>query len=462
MWLLRSVIPTRNQLAERMKRQGSLIIIFCSLFFYFLGVAVTSAAESTEIKEFRGGGEIIVIFPASSTVAVDVIEGVRPRIVAGKIAIDAILLKGDNPCDLRSFHVGDKVTVAWKVTDYGKEIIALISEQPSTASQPDFPKQKPQPKLAEKDQTVTKIPVTKNIQGLLSQPVPTEPLIGQPLRHVISKDETLLDIARNYNLGYNELVDIYPEYDPWLPPVGRELLLPTERLLPDGTRNGILINVPELRLYYFTRKNKTSMVRTHPIGIGDTDFETPPGKYTIGNKALNPTWYIPPSLREKYKMASMPPGPDNPLGEYWLGLKGTMFGIHGSDIPWSVGRTVTHGCIRMYPEDIQPFFSLIQIGTPVQIVYEPVKIAQIGDSVFIEVHHDIYGKFADLAEFAKKTAEDKGIWELVDQELFMAALKNQKGIPVNVTKGGQMAIPNHPEILTIPVFVSGSRSAAPR
>lgn len=362
------------------------------------------------------------------------IQGNRPRIIGGKLAVDAILLKDDTKSGLKAFQVGEKITVSWRETDTGKEIISLISQQSPVSSEPvrltapmpiDQPKRTPE------------IAGTENVRPSQMLPAPALPLIGQPSRHVIGKKETLLDIARHYNLGYNEIIDMYPDYDPWLPPIGKELLLPTEHLLPDSAGKGIVINIAELRLYYFTRKGKTQMVTTYPVGIGDTDFQTPPGMYSVGNKALNPTWYIPPSLRAKYKTTSIPPGPDNPLGQYWLGLKGTMFGIHGTDIPWSVGRTVTHGCIRMYPEDIQPFFSAIQIGTTVQVVYEPVKIAQVGDSIFIEVHRDIYGRIANLEEYAREKAVSKGIWEQIDQQRFMAAVQDKRGIPVNVSLGYQ-------------------------
>jgi L,D-transpeptidase ErfK/SrfK len=263
--------------------------------------------------------------------------------------------------------------------------------------------------------------------------VPASTLIGAPSRHLIGTKETLLDIARAYNLGYNELADLYPDFDPWLPPVGRELVLPTARILPDGIRKGIIINVPELRLYYFTGKDQALQVTTHPVGIGDTDFQTPPGMYSVGNKRANPTWYIPPSLRAKYQTSTIPPGPDNPLGKYWLGLKDTMYGIHGTDIPWAVGRTVTHGCIRMYPEDIERFYPVIQLGTPVQIVYEPVKIAEVGGQIYVEIHRDIYHKFPDMAGSARQKAIATGVWPQVDRQKFMTAVEEQKGIPVNVT-----------------------------
>lgn len=401
------------------------------LLLLFNLVQAEPLAAPAKVNEYRGSGEIFIVNPEFYTVVVDVVQGDQKRLIGGKLAVDAVLLKGDSNVDLRHFRAGDKVTVAWRETDRGKEIIALLSgESTAPAASAEF-ENSPDP--FDQPKHVPYIATPGQIQLPGAQPGAADNLIGNPSRHVIGNKETLLDIARAYNLGYNELTDLYPEYDPWLPPAGRELLLPTERILPDGSRKGIVINIPELRLYYFTGKDQSLQITTHPVGIGDTDFETPPGMYSVGNKRANPTWYIPPSLQAKYKVKTIPPGPDNPLGKYWLGLKDTMYGIHGTDIPWAVGRTVTHGCIRMYPEDIERFYPVIQLGTPVQIVYEPVKIAKIGDQVFVEIHRDIYKKSPDFAAFAQQKAIARGVWPQVDRQKFMTAVKEQKGIPVNVT-----------------------------
>ncbi len=465
-----------SNLYTKMRAKAFLVILCGIISLNLFGVKTVLASDTITNEEFRGGGEIIYISPASLTVVVDIMEGMHSRIVAGKIAQDAILLQNDTPCDLRSFNVGDTVQIAWKDTIYGKEVMALLSGYtPLEKNQPaQLIQSKPKTKIktppviasvSPPPQKLNSSIITPSLTKRISPPSTSSvsPIIGSPQQHIIGKEETLLDIARNYNLGYNELIDMYPGYDPWLPPVGQNLLLPTERILPDGKRKGILINVPELRLYHFTRKGKSSEVTTYPIGIGDVDFETPPGKYSIGNKAVNPTWYIPPSLREKYQVTSIPPGPDNPLGKYWMGLKNTMFGIHGTDIPWSIGRTVTHGCIRMYPEDIQVFFPDIPIGESVEVVYEPVKIAKVGDDYFVEAHRDIYGKIVDFTAFAKNKAVEKGIWDLVDHSLFMATIESQRGIPVKVTTGSQAATQNRSApAAVLPVFGNGAGTLGSR
>lgn len=440
--LLPKILLPKTSLG-RVGRPGSLSILALLLLFCLFPLATATTASAVD-GEFTYTGEIIVVLPDSSMVAVEVIDGNRPRIVGARLAPDAILRKEGAISDLRDFSVGEKVKVTWREQNDQKEIIALISfglpyrmgQMPPTApiGEPQAPQQPQEP------QEPLKIPDTSKYKASPMRQVPVNAIIGSLEYHVVGSEETLLDIARDYKLGYNEVIDLYPDMDPWLPPVGKRLLLPTAHVLPDSVGKGIVINVPEMRLYYFKKKGKDSTVVTYPIGIGDTDFQTPPGNYTVGNKRVNPTWYIPPSLLAKYKVKSIPPGPDNPLGKYWISLAGTMYGIHGSDIPWSIGRKVTHGCIRMYPEDIEVFFAAIPTGTRVQIVYEPVKIAQVGDKVFLEVHNDIYGKFPDLAAHAQQKAMEKGVWELVNQQRFMAVVQSRKGIPENVTGGSGLAV----------------------
>jgi L,D-transpeptidase ErfK/SrfK len=206
-------------------------------------------------------------------------------------------------------------------------------------------------------------------------------VIGAFQDYVTTKEDTLLDVARNFDLGYNEMVLDYPKIDPWITPAGEKLSIPTEWVLPPVHNKGIVINVPELRLYLFF--DDIHMVKTYPIGIGILDSPTPLGKFTIIEKTKNPTWNIPAELQEEYGRKSMPPGPDNPLGAYRLRLSNFDVGIHGTNIPWGVGRLVSHGCIRLYPEDIEELFNIVKVGTPVEIIYEPIKIGFKEGHVFV-------------------------------------------------------------------------------
>jgi L,D-transpeptidase ErfK/SrfK len=257
-------------------------------------------------------------------------------------------------------------------------------------------------------------------------------VIGAPQTYAVQKADTLLDIARNFDLGFSELQLLYRKVDPWTPPEGMTLTVPTLWVLPEGKRDGILINIPEMRLYYFSKGE--SMVKTFPIGIGVTANVTPVGRYFIREKVVSPRWHIPRDLRNKYDGKKfMPPGPENPLGSHWMGLSIKGYGIHGTNLPWAVGRLVTHGCIRLYPEDIPHLYSLVPIGTPVEITYEPAKIGYKDGRVFLEVHEDIYRRVPDLYQSTLRRLEKTGIRKFVAWEKVREALTRRSGLPVEIS-----------------------------
>jgi L,D-transpeptidase ErfK/SrfK len=185
-----------------------------------------------------------------------------------------------------------------------------------------------------------------------------------------------------------------PGVNIWVPGEGTEVVLPTQYVLPPGPRRGIVLNLAEYRLYYFpeTRDGATPTVMTYPISIGRMDWETPLGDTTVISKVRNPSWYVPQSVLDEHAADGrplpriVPPGPDNPLGKYAmrLGLPGYL--IHGTNRPAGVGMRVTHGCVRMFPEDIEYLFAKIDVNTPVRIINEPVKMGWVGDSLVMEVH----------------------------------------------------------------------------
>jgi len=257
-------------------------------------------------------------------------------------------------------------------------------------------------------------------------------VIGSPQTYIVQKDDTLLDIARNFDLGFSEIQLPYKDLDPWVPPEGLELTIPTSWVLPEGKWNGILINIPEMRLYLFFKK--ISMAKTFPIGIGVTENITLTGQFYIKDKRVSPSWHIPVSLREKYEgRKSIPPGPDNPLGSHWMGLSIKGYGIHGTNFPWAVGRLVTHGCIRLYPEDIVRLYPIVPIGTPVNIIYEPIKIGFNQGRIFIEVHEDIYHRIPDLLQFTLEKLDKMKIKNLVEVEKVKEAIDQKRGVPVEIT-----------------------------
>ncbi|MFW6388580.1 MAG: L,D-transpeptidase family protein [Desulfohalobiaceae bacterium] len=259
-------------------------------------------------------------------------------------------------------------------------------------------------------------------------------VVGIPETYTIQPGDTLLDVAREYDLGYIDLRRLYPEMDPWLPPSGQELILPLQWVLPPKEKADIVVNLPELRLYHFSKQNGVSLVRSYPVGIGDRESQSPLGEFPVGEKRENPYWYIPESLQDKYGMQIMDPGPGNPLGNYWIGLDSSSYGLHGTNNPWSVGRLATNGCIRLYPEHIQPLFQEVSPGEKVQVIYEPVKLGLLMGRVFAEAHPDIYGKLEDYVNYAYRKLLDSGYSRKVDLRKFRQVLQDKNGLPVDISR----------------------------
>lgn len=213
-------------------------------------------------------------------------------------------------------------------------------------------------------------------------------LIGQTQVYAPGPQETFVDIARKFDLGYVEMLAANPGIDPWLPDPDTALVIPSAHLLPEAPRRGIVINLAELRLYYFASDG--AEILTFPIGIGSEGTETPEGETYVALKRVNPTWIPPESIRREkpHLPSSVGPGPDNPLGAYALNLQWAGYAIHGTNRPAGVGRRVSHGCIRLYPEDIERLFALVAVGTPVRIVHQAVKAGWSGDALYVEVHPD--------------------------------------------------------------------------
>jgi L,D-transpeptidase ErfK/SrfK len=180
---------------------------------------------------------------------------------------------------------------------------------------------------------------------------PGKSVIGLVRTHAASGDETLHELAREFDLGYNEITDANPALDPWVPGKGSDVVLPTAWVLPAAPTKGVVINLAEMRLYHYLDSGGRTLVRSFPIGIATEGVTSPRGSFSIMDKVVNPTWYVPRSLREEKPglPAAVPPGPDNPLGEYAMRLSGTDYFIHGTNQPYGIGRRVSHGCIRLYP-----------------------------------------------------------------------------------------------------------------
>ncbi len=262
--------------------------------------------------------------------------------------------------------------------------------------------------------------------------LPDDTVIGSPKWYTIKKGDTLLDIARRNDLGFNSVRLLYPQMDAWLPPEGKRIFVPTFFILPPCKHYQLVMNIPEMRLYYFDQA--TSTVQTHPVGIGVEGWECPVGDFYVNYKTAHPTWYVPVSLQPKYHMTSMPPGPDNPLGDYILKFSAGDYGVHGTSMPWGVGRLVSHGCIRCYPEDIKQLFPQVPLKTKIEVVYVPVKFGLRDGRVYVQAYPDVYNKIQNYAQYALDQLSHYPFANEVDQQKLMVAISLQNGVPTDVTK----------------------------
>lgn len=271
-------------------------------------------------------------------------------------------------------------------------------------------------------------------------------VIGEVRTMTTVYEDTLLDIARENGLGLIELMAVNPGVDEWLPGEGTRIVLPTAHVLPDAPRRGVVVNLAELRLYYFPPDG--GPVETFPIGVGRDGFMTPQGQTKIVRKTDGPSWYPTANTRaDRPELpAVVPPGPDNPLGEYALYLGWPTYLIHGTNMPWGVGRRVSRGCIRMYPENIEYLFGKIPTGTPVTVVSQSVMLGWHEGDLFIEVHPspeqvdqiEVEGEAAPVAVPEQSdpdrilAAAGDQIWRL-DWPAINEALERRQGIPVRIT-----------------------------
>lgn len=261
-----------------------------------------------------------------------------------------------------------------------------------------------------------------------------ETIIGRQRIYLIKPDESLLEIARRNDIGIGAISAANPGVDPFVPNPGSLILLPTEWILPYAPiRNGIVVNIAEMRLFVFSN-DRPQTVTTFPIGIGDEGKATPVGMFTVIEKIKDPTWYVPESIRMEQPdlPAVVPPGPDNPLGSHALRLSKPTLLIHGTNRPWGIGERVSHGCIRLYQEDIALLFGMVRRGTRVSIVDQPVKAAAEGDRIYLQVHD--YRDGRDLYREALEVLKAKNLASRVDLEKTRNACRERTGLLVDVSR----------------------------
>ncbi len=271
---------------------------------------------------------------------------------------------------------------------------------------------------------------------------PKDGLIGAITSAEAREDDTLLDIARLNGLGYHEIKLANPMVDTWLPARDRPIVLPTVFVIPAAPREGIVLNIPEMRLYYFPQKN-SGVVITHPLGIGRQGWATPYTDTKIIQKKTNPYWYPPPSIRKEHAEQGAPlpervePGPDNPLGHYAMRLGLPEYLIHGTNKPFGIGMRVSHGCIRLYPEDIESLFRQVKLGTPVHIINQPFKVGRRGNNIYLEAHpyldedaEQFASSLTSVVSMLVKMTGDADY--VVDWELARAIIERKDGIPMAI------------------------------
>jgi L,D-transpeptidase ErfK/SrfK len=276
---------------------------------------------------------------------------------------------------------------------------------------------------------------------------PAVALIGSPATETAQSEDTLLDVARRNGLGYEEIIRANPGVDTWLPGAGRKLALPTQRIIPGAAREGIVVNLPEHRLYYFPkpRRGAARTVITYAVSIGRMDWATPLGLTQVAAKNRNPTWYPPKAVLEEHEANGdpippvVPPGPDNPLGAFAmrLAIPGGAYLIHGTNKPAGVGMQITHGCMRLYPEDIEALFPLVPLHAPVRIINEPVKLGWVGEELYMEAHRPL-DRMGEPEEPDLKVLEGMLLTATADRpvainwDLARATLAEARGIPTVV------------------------------
>jgi L,D-transpeptidase ErfK/SrfK len=276
-------------------------------------------------------------------------------------------------------------------------------------------------------------------------------VIGGVQHTRVNTGDTLLDIARRHDLGQDEILLANPAVDRWLPDQGTAILLPNRYIIPKAKRTGLILNVPEMRLYYFPRSRlgQAPVVITHPVSIGRLDWKTPLGNTEVVAKQRDPAWYPPRSLRKEAAAsgerlpAVVKPGPDNPLGRYAIRLGIPGYLIHSTNKPYGVGMRVTHGCVRMYPEDIETLFEGIPIGTPVQIINQPIKVGWLDGTLYLELHPPLAEdreKYGDMTQMVLDAISDAisgantKYRVLLRDSTIKTAIEEHSGIPVAISR----------------------------
>ncbi len=269
-----------------------------------------------------------------------------------------------------------------------------------------------------------------------SMPAAGDDVIGAVTHLTLKYEDTLAAVAEAYGVGYQELVDANPQVDPWLPGEGTRIQLPTAYVLPAGPREGLVINVAEYRLYYFSPDGKR--VITFPVGVGRMEFPTPEVRTTVITRIENPSWTPTEAARREHAEMGdplprvVPPGPQNPLGRLAIQLGLPGYFIHGTNKPFGVGQMVSHGCVRLYPGHIETLVPLAVNGLSVAIVNDPFKVGWLGGRLYAEAHKNLYGPMRRTDLVRKIIAATSEHATTVDWERVDELGNSLTGIPVRL------------------------------
>lgn len=275
----------------------------------------------------------------------------------------------------------------------------------------------------------------------LTFPLPQDgDVVGQVQTTKVRRGESLGEIGRRYDVGVYEMIEANPSVDPWVPAARTVVIIPTQFILPRAPRTGIVLNLAEMRLYYYHPDRP--LVTTHPVGIGKKGWSTPVGFTTIVSKKKDPSWVPPESVRREHRAkgdilpAVVPPGPDNPMGRYALYLGMESFRIHGTHRPGGIGVRGSHGCIRLYPEDIESLYYTVPVGTTVAIIHEPYKVGWHKNRLYLEAHgpltearHAGSDSTASLARAIEAVIQGSHVINWTSAQM---AAKAQNGYPVRI------------------------------
>lgn len=261
-------------------------------------------------------------------------------------------------------------------------------------------------------------------------------ITGGVSTYTTAKGDTLLSIGARFGVDATTLAADNALKTNAAVPVELSLRIDNRHIVPAGVASGaITINVPQRLLFY----EWDGTVAAFPVAVGQPDWRTPRRPFIVLTKETNPAWDVPESIREEARRAGrtlpavVPPGPNNPLGKFWLGLSIPGVGIHGTNAPASIYRAATHGCIRVGPENIAWLFARVAVGTPGQVIYQPILLAVVGGEVFLEVHRDIYRQQRGEADDQVRTlAEAAGVSSDVDWDAVEAAIDLRRGVATRV------------------------------